>query len=442
MSLSLQVEWLEAPGVNDVVDRECWARLVIRGPGDEVFTRCLDRRTGQTREGVYGSVFGLARWVSASYWNLLHEAPRVPRARPGRELARYQGLSPWLRRHNMLTAREGYSLPDLSLSRDGAYVLCWAFPDGPSARTNRPVQFLHQGVNRLPVDAVDTGLQSFMETVLERLRGVEHHSVRALRDDWEAVLRSKEQERDLCEWAARLGLDPYDPDELTDADEEFLLAELARVPEDLRGDILDATDSITGARSGHAWIAASGRQWGAAPPPGVAPTGGPNGLGPAHEAGYWAARAVRKERSMKASDAPVLGQLASAYGLPFESEVVDHPPDFVDGLLAAEAGNPPSIIGKDLPHEDKAFRWGRALYMWRFGHASRSPRLISRSQGRLQRESRAFAAELLAPATAVRRLLDSDVVGDDEIERIAKRLGTRPKLIRHQIENHDLAMVE
>lgn len=100
------------------------------------------------------------------------------------------------------------------------------------------------------------------------------------------------------------------------------------------------------------------------------------------------------------------------------------------------------VLGSDLPHEDKAFRWSRALYMYRFGHASQSPRLISRSQSRLQRESRAFAAELLAPATAIQRALTGDVIGDDEITAIAEKFGVRAKLIRHQIENHKLAIVE
>lgn len=440
MSLNLRVEWLDAPGVKDVVDRGSWARLVIEGPDGHVFSRCLDKKTGQTREGVYGSVFALARWIADSYWSLLNEAPRIPRARPGRELARYKGLAPWLRRHNLLTAREGYSLPDLSLARDGDQIVLWAFPDAPSA--TRPVRFLHAGVSRIPVQAVDTALRSFMETVLERLRSVEHHTVQTLAEDWGAVLRSHVEERDLCERAARLGLDPYDEDDLTATDEEFLLDEIARIPDELRGDLLDSTSSVQGAKAGCSWLAQTAKGWGEAPPPSAAPVGRPNGAGPAHEAGYCAAKAVRQEQKLRATESPGLGKLASAYGLPFKTVVVDAPPDYVDGLLAAKAGKSPAILGRDLPHMDKAFRWSRALYMMRFGHASHSPRLISRSQARLQRESRAFAAELLAPAAAIRRSLESDIVSDEEIAGLARQFRVRPKLVRHQIENHGLAMLE
>jgi len=442
MSLSFQVEWLDAPGVSDIVDSCSWARLVILGADGDPLTRCFDRKTGQTREGVYGSVFALARWIADSYWNLLYEAPRVPRARSGRELARYPGLAPWLRRHNMLTAREGYSLPDISLARDGEHIVVWSFPDGPPDQNNRPIQFLHQGISWHSVREVDAALQVFMGTVLERLRDVRHASVDDLRADWGAILASREQERDLCEWAARLGLDPYDPDDLPQADEQLLIARMAAVPEDLRGDVLDATDSVAGARSGSDWLSQLGAGWGAAPPRGNALVRRSNGVGSAYEAGYGAARLIRKEQSLRASDSPILGKLASAYGLQFETEVVAAPPDFVDGLLAAMPGSSPVILGEDLPHEDKSFRWSRALYLWRFGHSSRSARLITRSHGRLQQESRAFAAELLAPAAAIRSALRSNVVGDDEIESIAKTFGVRAKLVRHQIENHDLAMME
>jgi len=442
MGLSLRVEWLEAPGIRDVVDRQAWARLVISGGSGEVYTRCLDRDTGQVREGVYGSVFPLARWIADSYWNILNEAPRVPRARPGRELAKYRGLTPWLRRHNVLTAREGFSLPDLSLARDGDHLVLWAFPDGPTCQARRPVRFLHQGVCRVSVEIVEGALHSFMEAVLERLREVDHHSVSALRQDWESVLRSREEERDLCERAARLGLDPYSSSDLTEADEEFLLGQIGRFPGALRGDLLDAADSLTRARSGSSWLNSLGGELRAAPPRISPVPGAPGGAVPAHEVGYRAARAVRKEQSLKAVESPVVGRLADAYGFPFQTEQVDSTPEYVDGLLASGTGRQPMIFGRDVPHADKAFRWSRALYMWRFGHASKSPRLISRSQGRLQRESRAFAAELLAPAAAIRAVLDSDVVDDDEIEELAGRFNVRPKLVRHQIENHGLAMLE
>jgi len=442
MTLRFRTEWQDAPGVKDVVDQAAWARLVIELAGEEeVLTRCIDRETRSARDGVYGSVFPLTRWLVDSYWHLLYEGPRVPGARSGRDLASFPRLTPWLRRHNLLTAREGYSLPDVSIARDGDYLVLSAFPDLSRDRTRRPVRFVHQGIHRVEAGAADAAFIAFVGGVLERLRDVDHPDVVSLREDWDAVLRSRETEPDLCIAAARLGLDPYDQTELTREDEQFLASQVNTLPTDLRTDLLDATDSMLGAREVFSWLSKSSHSGVA--PPSPPPAGGPNGTEPAHRRGYWAARAVRKEQGLKASEGgPILGRLASSYGLPFETTGAHAAPRYVDGLLTGERGQSPTIVGPVLPHEDKAFRWSRGLYVWRFGHAQQSARMITRSQSRLQRESRAFAAELLAPAAAIRRSLRSDVVGDDEIAELAEQFTVRPRLIRHQIENHRLAMLD
>lgn len=442
MTLSFEAEWQQSPGIRDAVDRAAWARLVIRLPEEDlVLTRCIDQQTQDARDGVYGSVFPLARWLVQSYWNLLYEIPRVPRARSGRELASYPRSLPWLRRHNLLAAREGYSLPDLTVARDGEYIVVSAFPDGSKSRTRRPVRFMHQGIHRVEVGAVDAAITSFVGAVIERLHEVDHPDVAALREDWDAVLRSKEEEADLCISAARMGLDPYDEDEMSLEVERFLLGEVGELPADLQTDVLDATNSLDEARGMISWLSESSHDPVACSR--TPPSGGPGRLGPAHQTGYWAARAVRKELGLGATeDISVVGHLARSYGFPVETtRTTAAPPPSVDGLLAPQ-GHGPRIIGPPLPHADKAFRWSRGLYMWRFGHAQRSARIISRSQARLQRESRAFAAELLAPAQALRRSLTSEVVDDDEIAKLADKFTVRPQLIRHQIENHRLAIVD
>lgn len=444
MSLNFKVEWHDAPGVSDLVERKTWARLVIEAAGaDEPLTRCFDSSTEQLRDGVYGSVFPLVQWLVHSYWHLLNEAPRVPGSRSGRTLARFPGMSPWLRRHNLLTAREGFSLPDLSFARDGDYVVLRTFPDPRGVDGTRPVRFTHEGVLRLPVAAVSDSIASLITRTLEQVRDLDHPSVEALRRDWEATLLSMEQERELCEWASRMGLDPYDADELSDDVAAFLEGSLTATPRGLRTDLLDATDSFDGLKHGFAWLDAARSCWDGAAPASRPPTGGPDGAGPAHRVGYWAARAIRSELGMKASEGgPTLGLLASVYGLSFESHDVGPTPTFLDGMVAKGEKGRPAVIGPDLPYEDKAFRWSRALYMWRFGHAVEGARLVTRSQARLQRESRAFAAELLAPAAAIRRFLPSNVVADDDIRELASELRVRPKLVRHQIENHQLALIE
>lgn len=442
MSLDFLVEWQEAPDVKDAVERATWGRLVIRAGAPEALTSCVHIASRQTREGVYGSVFPLVRWVVDSFWSLLNEPPRVPRARSGRVLARFPDQRRWVQRHNLLSAREGYALPDLTLARDGSSVVLWSFADPPDGLGGRPVRFLRDGVVRLPVRHVEQALILLIESTLERLRGVDHPSAQTLRQDWSAVLESMADERNLCEWASRGGLDPYDPGELTDDVERLLLGPVNDMPPDLREDLLDAAGSVSGLERGHAWLVGvlDRVQGGRFDKP--APQTGPGALCPAHEVGYWAARHVCREQGLKATELPSVGGLSQAYGLRLDSEAAGLSPGFVDGLIGVGRNESPCILGTDLPYADKAFRWGRALYLWRFGHLDSGPRLMTRAHSRLQRESRAFAAELLAPAAAIKQALRSELVGDEEIAELATEFRVNHRVIRHQVENHGLALLD
>ena len=82
------------------------------------------------------------------------------------------------------------------------------------------------------------------------------------------------------------------------------------------------------------------------------------------------------------------------------------------------------------------------MYLWQFGHLRDGPRLLTRSNERIQREGRAFAAELLAPAAALRRHIRRGSVGEQEVTDLASTFDVSPMLIRHQIENHGLAVLE
>jgi hypothetical protein len=79
----------------------------------------------------------------------------------------------------------------------------------------------------------------------------------------------------------------------------------------------------------------------------------------------------------------------------------------------------------------------RGLYMALRG-ATRGPRLVTDARTWVQRASRAFAAELLAPRTsALERYAEAERrVGCDEAEvQVARHYDVSPKVIRHQIEN-------
>ncbi len=298
MGLSFHVEWLDAPGVADVVDAALWARLEMVAEGVDgtavPLTELRDARTGQVRSGVYGSLYPLARWVVDAYWNLLWEIRRTPRLQSGRNAARIEALRPWVQRHCLLAAREGFSLPDLTLARDGEHVVLALFPDPPagSVSARRPVSFIGRATLRLRREAVEEALRTFVDAVLERLRGVEHPDAQRLRDDWSAIFDADEAEARLCAWAARLGIDPYDEEQLDERLVEFIEDHLVGLPAGLRTDLLDAASGATELEQAVSWLARHDSVLHGLPEPG--PIGPREAAGSAHQVGYARARRLRR----------------------------------------------------------------------------------------------------------------------------------------------------
>jgi hypothetical protein len=73
--------------------------------------------------------------------------------------------------------------------------------------------------------------------------------------------------------------------------------------------------------------------------------------------------------------------------------------------------------------------------------ALHKPSLVTSGQTEHQRRNRAFAAEFLAPAEAIRERVPAKHVSDEDLEDLAQEFRVSGFVIRHQIENHKLAAV-
>ena len=236
--IEFQVEWQDAPGVRDPVLARTWCRLTMAVDG-QVVTRAIDHRSQSLRDGIYGSALPLCRWIVENWWCLQHEAYRFHRPSRSHDLARTVDHRAWVQRHSLRAVGEGGVLPDLMLFRDGdAMVVRW-LPD-ESDGTHPFLRFVGKGEARLAADEVVHGLTDFVLRVLERVEEMDASEVEVLSRDWAAITTIMPDERELCVWSARLGLDPYDPDELTHRREELLRASMSSLEGALRGDLLDA----------------------------------------------------------------------------------------------------------------------------------------------------------------------------------------------------------
>lgn len=437
-------EWQEAPGVKDKVLARTWARLEISAGADvsgRFWPSNLISRAESVHRGVYGSVFPLAEWVVENWWSLLEEPCRLPTLDSGRALSKNPMQRPWVQRHNFLAAREGGSLPDLFLYRDGPHVVAQWFADPELEDNARPVQFFTRGKIRLAPQDAEAALQQLIEEVIVRLDSEKDEDTNRLRENWRALCDSRQTERCLCAAAAQLGLDPYDPSELTEELVGIFESKVKTLQEELRMDLLEAStancldndvDWVKRALQTVELMSASSP---------IAPT---NGSGSAHALGYRLAAQLREQIGLPAQPVDSLPKLlGTKCGWPSEPVIAleGQTENRLVALVAKDRHGWPHVIGPLVSPEADRFRLARALYFVCNPSMATPPRLVTKAYTWDQRASRAFAAELLAPALALRAEV-RDGVPHSKVKELAEKFQVSPCVIEHQLNNHQIGWTE
>ncbi|WP_316410780.1 hypothetical protein [Mesoterricola sediminis] len=198
--------------------RETWAWLSIQVND----TTCLTEgmlQSGLRAEGVYGSYLPLLEWLLENWWSLLHEgAPSaVPFAR-----SFFPSDAAWVRRHNLVAAREGFALPDCSIFADEDVIRLQWHPE--PAQEGQRIRFIGSGEARIGREPFTAALRGFIEAALGRLRDaleggrlVDTPDLRQLFAAWHAIREAKGAEAAFCRVMGALGVDPYDPDAIPES---------------------------------------------------------------------------------------------------------------------------------------------------------------------------------------------------------------------------------
>ncbi len=164
--LHFEFEWSDPLGARGAELRATWARLAIN-VGGRYASRVLDQHSRTVRDAVYVPLYPIAEWFVANWWLLLFEIESSERT-----------SDPLYRqRHSLQSAREGYSLPDMTFSSFGEMLqLAWR----PDVLTHHAVEFLESGSAYVAVESVRRALTSFVNAVITRLRaeGVSDTSLR------------------------------------------------------------------------------------------------------------------------------------------------------------------------------------------------------------------------------------------------------------------------
>lgn len=441
-------EWHDAPGVRSATLARTWARFQIVAAGNGHCRRVISRNENDSaqamQEGVYGSLFPLAEWLVDNWWFLAHEPSPVEHLESGRGLARQPRHRPWVRRHCLLTAAEGGALPDLCIFRDAQCIaLHWAADPVDLDRAQHPVRFTTEGRLYVGVGEVQSACDRLIRAVLERLGDCEEPDALSLRDDWEQLRCTRTMDAQRAAAAAVLGIDWLDPEEAPDSllaelDEALLKFEPALCTDFLEGTTADRLqDEVAWLKSAVNQIESSnGSHRGAQFPILTMPK-----LPLAHTFGYSAARTLREQLQLASTSAEDVLRglgLGETFELltPTENEATRL------WLVGRGAHGAPHIVApcRGTWPESIRFRWAQAVYFLVTSANDSHKRLISRAHTWDQRAARAFAAELLAPADALRQQVPP-TVDAEQIHELAGRFGVSEWVIGLQIRNHHLADV-
>jgi hypothetical protein len=323
--------------------------------------------------------------------------------------------------------------PNLTLIPEGATVQATWFWD--RAPIFESVRFAVNGRATIRASDALEGLATAVENVLGRLAETGHPNTR-LAEEWAAVSDTDAEEADFCRTVARLGLDPYSIDDDL-ADQVITVA--SRISAEVAADFFDTADpaalddAATWAQQAMAAAqaaSADAREDLSVLLEAVTPVKDILAdLERPWRAGYEMARRVRQELGVgntadfDPSPWVGIGQISGAsHGLQGVGAVND-------GRCGAVFGNEP--VGTPSRRFGSARVLGRALM-----ESDAAAFVLSSARGRKERAAGAFAAELLAPADAIREGLT--VIGeqsDAAFEAVARYFKVSPLLVRHQYDN-------
>lgn len=440
--LSIDVEWLDQPAASDPLERASWAAIQIQSQGRAI-TRVWDRQTNCERTSIYVPAFPLVEWIVENWWSLLFE-PKLSDEIPSQSLPRFKE---WIQRHCLRAAESGLLLPRLFIYGDGDFVTLEWSEDHRGDFPSMNAEFVGTGSLSMRRPELCDVLRAFVQAVLDRVAARSEASVSRLKDCWEAIQQQSADEISFCEFAGRLGLDPYSVDTWDPSIRKFLEEKNeTEFHGSLFVDLLESSEPSGEIPSVWDWV----RQISISNPllansfPG-APTRFEYDF--AAKMGYRTASELRKGIGKQSGYLSIEDAANAAQILPLRFVAHNHLPGHaVKAVVGWQSIQQPLAIGPpSLRSDNQRFLEARALFLAMYG-CETGPRLATTGHTYLQKASRAFAAELLAPRSDI--VAEIGLVGlnfDDanlKIEQLAKKYEVSDRVIELQLHNAGISVVE
>ena len=420
MSVHFQFGWVDAGPSTDKLAQSTMAAFSVDAGGATV-TSALDRWNGIYSKEVVVPLFSIAEWLVTNWWHIWYEVGDTNEQSPEFDF-----------RHNLAFAGDGFVLPSLSMIPDsGQMKLEWTKYKPEHAR----IEFVDEGQYCVEQEELESQFRDLIEKVLERLYSNPETAATAenLGRDWFAINNLDADELEFSRAAALLGVDPFDVRDHVAHDivafweqaDPFVREDaLALASGDLLNPVAnwlsDATETLAQEQQNNNWsdiremltLPLEDEPW---------------------TRGYALARETRDRIDVNASaiDFDKLGPLTIPH------RETKPPSRRIHGLVGPET---PACMTAPRGRTGTKFLIARALgdYLGRSvpGHG-----LLSSLATDRQAQSRAFAAEFLAPAHSLRQRIGSEYVHIEQTDDLGYEFGVSSELIRRQITNHNIAKI-
>ncbi len=397
-----------------------------------------DKTLREERSLLYLPAFPIAQWLVENWWTLLNEpSPTAELPKPS------SAHLAWTKRHCLRSAESALLLPALYLFNDGRGIGVEWQADDPGAFRNMPGEFGDSGIDHLEKGPTEDVLAEFVSEILRRIEGLNDERVDKLRENWRAIRGADVEEATVCVVAGRMGVDPYDPSQVSDELAAFVETAIGDPELPLARDLTEAAQPSFVA-SQWSWVQQARATWKLGPIPGTAPVSTDIAELSSSGQGYRLAAIVRERAGLAPSD-PVhsvedVAQVVAK--VPLRAQEQNHVPG--SGIRAAVGWNDDREIVLAGPHPPREsslrFLAARGLYHALFA-CDRSERLVTDAYTWDQQVSRAFAAELLAPQAALTARTGGRT-DHCKVEELAEQFGASTMVIEKQLENAGVALID
>lgn len=436
-SLSIECDPVDQPAAKDPVERRTWCALSIRVKGRTV-SRMWDKASQEERSLLYLPAFPIAEWLVTNWWTLLNEpspTAELPKSTPSHRS--------WIKRHCLRAAESGLLLPALYLFNDGRGIRAEWQADERDTLPNMPGEFLESGCDHIDNAATEDALAEFVSQILRRVDGLCDERVDALKANWRAIRGASREEANFCVAAGRMGLDPYDPSQMPEDVASFLETDITDPDIPVMRDLTEAAEADSVVKQ-WSWVQKSREEWQLGPIPKALPIQAcEKGLSPSQH-GYRLAAKVRDAAGLAPSARVTsIENLAQAVsGKSFRPHHQNSVPSKKIHAVVGWTGEKEILLVGPRPArtDNQRFFDARGLYHAFFA-CDRSERLVTRAFTWDQQASRAFAAELLAPQTALLARV-REYANRSQVEELAREYDASAIVIEKQLENAGVTLIE